>query len=176
MNTRITEPWLVATHGDCWLNNIMFRYDEDTGKPVEVVFIDLQYTRENDPCSDLASFIYTSTSVTTRQAYLDELLQLYILTFIRICERFKVVPLPGFQLSELKRRFHRAKPFGMFMAVIKFPFLLLDKEKSQDTLSLNYDAVGFSSKCDARSSIGNDTVFQQRAVDLVRELWQEGVI
>ncbi|CAG7786104.1 unnamed protein product, partial [Allacma fusca] len=36
------EPWAVLVHGDAWSNNMMFRYDPSTEKPVQVMFVDLQ--------------------------------------------------------------------------------------------------------------------------------------
>ena len=35
----------VICHGDLWWSNVLFKYDPDTGSPVEVKFIDFQSSR-----------------------------------------------------------------------------------------------------------------------------------
>ncbi|KAG0728017.1 hypothetical protein GWK47_003882 [Chionoecetes opilio] len=49
----------VLTHGDCWSNNVLFRYDAE-GAPVEVMLVDLQGMRMASAGADLSYFLYSS--------------------------------------------------------------------------------------------------------------------
>ncbi|CAG7831095.1 unnamed protein product, partial [Allacma fusca] len=110
-------PWRTILHGDCWSNNMMFRYDEKTGRPVQVIFIDLQMSRESDPMNDVCYTIFTSAQPDVRRKHLQSMLHVYYDTFTGICEKFGVEPLPGWSWKELNRRFHRAQIIGGFMAL-----------------------------------------------------------
>ena len=52
------EPWEVLLHGDAYINNMIFRYDQVTGKQVEVVLIDLQMCHEGDPFKNVNYALY----------------------------------------------------------------------------------------------------------------------
>ena len=111
------EPWEVLLHGDAWSNNMIFRYDEVTKKPVEIILIDLQLCREGDPFSDVNYTLFVSTNEDLRRKHLTSMLHLYYDTFTEICNNFSVPTLPGWSWEEFNRRFHRAQMFGAYMAV-----------------------------------------------------------
>ena len=48
--------------GDCWMNNMLFRYDETTGAPIEVCLLDFQYYFWGSLVFDVIYFMYTSLS------------------------------------------------------------------------------------------------------------------
>uniref|UniRef100_A0A1I8Q0R0 CHK kinase-like domain-containing protein n=1 Tax=Stomoxys calcitrans TaxID=35570 RepID=A0A1I8Q0R0_STOCA len=50
----------ALNHGDCWSNNILFKYSDD-GKVEDLLFIDFQNTNYGSPAQDLFYFIITST-------------------------------------------------------------------------------------------------------------------
>lgn len=76
------DDWSVMCHGDLWVNNLMFRYDEQQRRPaqevVDVKLIDLQTTRCASLAIDILHFIYTSTERAMRvDETLDALLRHY---------------------------------------------------------------------------------------------------
>ena len=111
---------------------MVFRYDQATGKPVEVIFIDLQVSREGDPFTDINYALYVSTSKDLRRKHLTSMLHLYYDTFERICAHFSVPTLPGWSWAEFNRRFHRAQMFGMCMAVSVLPVTLMNPDEVVD--------------------------------------------
>ncbi|XP_069690916.1 uncharacterized protein [Periplaneta americana] len=60
--TRNDEELNVLCHGDLWLNNMMFRYSDDTGEVEEVRFVDFQVTYWTSPAVDVHNFIHSSAS------------------------------------------------------------------------------------------------------------------
>jgi hypothetical protein len=110
-------PWSVLLHGDCWSNNMMFRYDEKTGRPVEVVFIDLQFCQVSDPMFDICYTLFASAQPDLRRKHLQSMLHVYFDTFTATCQKLRVPPLPGWGWEEFNRRFRRATIAGGYMAL-----------------------------------------------------------
>ena len=126
------ESWDVLLHGDCWSNNLMFRYDTITGKPAQVIFIDLQLCHEGDPFKDLNYSLYANTTQELRQKHLTSLLHLYYDKFEEICHRLNAPLPPGWSWEELNRRFHRAQIFGVYMGAAGLPLMLQNPDEVKD--------------------------------------------
>ncbi|OXA51218.1 uncharacterized protein LOC110853464 [Folsomia candida] len=124
------EPWRIICHGDCWSNNMLFRYDPATGKPLEIVLVDLQMPRETCVVNDLEYVFHVCTTLALRRAHLDDLLQLYHDTFNGVCAKLRTPTLPGFCMDSLRYRFHRGKFFGYYMAMMGIPLMMNDAEVS----------------------------------------------
>jgi hypothetical protein len=150
------EPWVVLLHGDAWSNNMMFRYDEKTNKPVEVLLIDLQMCRQGDPFCDINYTLFASGAPGLREKHLTSFLHVYYDTFSAICEKLHVPTLPGWSWEEFNRRMHRAKIFGGNMAVMGLPLML----KNLDELSnLDHAAAAVEGKDNKASALENASEF-----------------
>lgn len=69
--------WMVICHGDLWINNLMFRYNNDN-EVDSVKFVDLQTLRYTSPVIDILHFLYTSTELPVREQYMEQLLDDYV--------------------------------------------------------------------------------------------------
>nr|XP_022903199.1 uncharacterized protein LOC111415673 [Onthophagus taurus] len=80
--SRNMDEYGVIGHGDCWCNNMMYKYGDPKNnlKPTEIRFIDYQIIRYGSPVTDFSHFFYTSSSKSEldnieyyRNIYYDEL-------------------------------------------------------------------------------------------------------
>lgn len=157
---------------------MLFRYDPETNKPIEVVLVDLQIPKETCVVKDLQYVIYSCTDLELRRSHLDELLQLYHDTFNSVCDLMKTPTLPGFSMESLRFRFHRAKLFGLYIATVLFPIMLKGEEEEVLDLEEMEPGVDFNEAFTNLSSKGfeGNQVFKERLLGLVQGMMEDGVI
>lgn len=109
-----TDKWNVMCHGDLWINNLMFKYDNtnDDHQVIGVKLIDLQTVRYASPIIDILHFFYSSTRSSLRENYLDQLLADYLRAF----------------LNELWRHLHDCYPDALHSIEKEFTFDYIKKE------------------------------------------------
>jgi aminoglycoside phosphotransferase (APT) family kinase protein len=66
----------VLNHGDDWLNNIMFKVDEN-GQSTAAKLIDFQIAYWGNPCGDLYYFLITSVADEVKVEHFDEFIAHY---------------------------------------------------------------------------------------------------
>lgn len=66
----------VLNHGDCWSNNIMFKYGESKNI-IETVFIDFQYCKYGTPAQDLYYFLLSSAEHDLKVDKFDFFIKVY---------------------------------------------------------------------------------------------------
>ncbi|XP_017481491.1 PREDICTED: uncharacterized protein LOC108370631 [Rhagoletis zephyria] len=71
----------VLAHGDLWTNNVMVKYNKNTGEPLDVIIIDFQYATWGSPALDLDYFLNTSLEERLHLNQQDELIRCYYETF-----------------------------------------------------------------------------------------------
>lgn len=71
------EEFMVLNHGDAWLNNIMFQYDDETGNILETYFVDYQLPCYSTPAQDLLYFIMTSCQYEIKLKEFDYMIAFY---------------------------------------------------------------------------------------------------
>ncbi|XP_046834812.1 uncharacterized protein LOC124431225 [Vespa crabro] len=69
-------PLTVFCHGDCWINNILFR-DQQDSETEDIYLVDFQLSRVGSLALDLANLLYCCTSGEVRKTYMTQLLQHY---------------------------------------------------------------------------------------------------
>ncbi|XP_021957427.2 uncharacterized protein LOC110853466 isoform X2 [Folsomia candida] len=170
------EPWRIICHGDCWSNNMLFKYDQATGKPLEVVLVDLQMPQESCVINDLQYVIFACTRLKLRQLHLDELLQLYHDTFNGVCALTKTPTLPGFCMDSLRFRFHRSKFLGYFMAIMVLPIMLKEEENAVNLEELPEGEDFTEIFANLSTDMGGNTIFKERLIEVTKGMIDEGIL
>lgn len=104
----------VLNHADCWVNNIMFHYSQETGKVDDIRFVDFQLARFSSPVLDLQYFLCTSTSDEVRFRQRDHLLSEYHAEFRDTLEVLDLDP-DQYTLEQLKEEFEETEGFGLLV-------------------------------------------------------------
>ncbi|XP_076066578.1 uncharacterized protein LOC143039970 [Oratosquilla oratoria] len=118
---ELKPPFVVYNAGDCWTNNILFRYGDD-GSPVEALLLDLQLARICSPAADLNFFFYSSLDGDMRQENLGEFLSTYYSTFQKVLQAASQ-DMP-FSFDEFEKEYHDFKVFGFFVGFFLLPAAL----------------------------------------------------
>lgn len=103
----------VVLHGDCWMNNIMFKEDPVTKKVLDAKFIDLQIVRYGSPVLDLLYCLYTCTGHDFRQSHERDILEAYVSAFNTEANETPDL----MQFDKLMAEYERARYFGVAMAM-----------------------------------------------------------
>ncbi|XP_069690919.1 uncharacterized protein [Periplaneta americana] len=138
--TRDDSGFNVLTHGDLWLNNLMFRYSDDTGEVEDVRFVDFQLTHWTSPAVDLQYFLNSSASPEILEKS-DLLIQEYYST---LCDTLTLLGHENLQpkLSELKEEFEKKAKLGVITAIVIRSVAFPDRSKICDILKvLAYEEV-----------------------------------
>ncbi|XP_058791784.1 uncharacterized protein LOC131664585 [Phymastichus coffea] len=135
--TTPSEPWALISHGDFWMNNILFHKDED-GNIDDVKFVDFQMYRYTSPLTDLVYFLNGSLDLITQTDHFRELIDLYYNNFIETLDRMSCDTLPFARESferELKKQAIDYLPLCVLAAkMIVFEVDGIDNNKSGSEL------------------------------------------
>ncbi|XP_062555327.1 uncharacterized protein LOC134220323 [Armigeres subalbatus] len=124
------EPFAVLNHGDCWVNNLMYRYQD--GAPREVVLLDWQLVRYGSPVLDLLYFLFCCTDESLRERHFDELVRIYYTALKDLVEILGSDIMDVFPLTALLRQLKSFGKFAVIMAALDIPVLCTDPANIQN--------------------------------------------
>ncbi|KAK9872367.1 hypothetical protein WA026_017825 [Henosepilachna vigintioctopunctata] len=106
------ESYLVIRHGDCWNNNFLFHYDDDTSHPDKVAIIDWQAACVAPAMLDIVQFLYFCCS-RNELDNLDELLYFYHDCLSKKVKELGSDPEKCFPRDICLSNFEKYAPFGI---------------------------------------------------------------
>lgn len=120
----------VLNHGDFWVNNILFQYDQDD-KPIDCVFVDMQMNMYTSPGRDLNYFFNTSLPMDILVNQREHLIEVYYDSFKGTLESHHFEgEVPGYE--KVRQEVAAREDFGLFALYAVFPTVVMDKSQSKD--------------------------------------------
>ncbi|XP_050697041.1 uncharacterized protein LOC126985758 isoform X2 [Eriocheir sinensis] len=169
------EPKVVC-HGDCWTNNLLFRYDE-AGNPDSVMLLDLQLVRFGAPTPELNYLIFTSLRGEVRKPNLEALLNRYHNTLTGI---MKIAgheePLTR---EELQKDFKKKNLFGIIFGMMSAPIVVMEVEGDVDSSDASADYIEeqmLNMRDKAMEVLDTNPLLKPRFLTMFDEMMESGLI
>ncbi|XP_076241252.1 uncharacterized protein LOC143183563 isoform X2 [Calliopsis andreniformis] len=140
---RNDDEFNVINHGDCWVNNMLFRYDENS-KPVQQIFVDFQLCIYTSPAIDLHYFLSTSPSDHVSEHYMDVLLDEYLQQLSDMMKQLGCkTPTPT--MSQLQMYMKQRMLYAFISSLGVLPLILTDQSEVKDLDEIMSDKDGYNS-------------------------------
>lgn len=97
----------VLNHGDLWINNFLFKYEE--GKPVDVIFVDYQMSYFTSPGLDINYFLCTSPTNEVREKKVDALIETY---YNHFSKTLKNLSKQQYTIEDIKKEIRSREFYG----------------------------------------------------------------
>lgn len=171
--------WKVISHGDMWINNLMFHYHN--GKVKHVKFVDLQTIRYGNLACDILMLLYSSTEGDLRHKHMDRLLQIYreslISNLSEYLEKNYQTELTSlkreFSVENIKNEIGVRSLYGLGTSLWVMPAITFK------SLSTKMDSF-VGSLCDEatqdREKFKQPVEFHTRVRDVVKEFYERGYL
>ncbi|CAG9764214.1 unnamed protein product [Ceutorhynchus assimilis] len=166
---RMSEK-AVITHGDCWCNNILFKY-EKSNAPSKVCFIDWQLSKLGSPAMDLTYFLSTSGSKET-YPNINKYLKIYHETLSQNLQELGCNPEEIFSFDDVLDEWKNTAWYGVFIGMMMLKIMLTESEEVPDYENFNPDDMNsFNYEAIKRSAD-----FKQRLCDLIEFMADYGYL
>lgn len=138
------EAFNVLCHGDPWINNFLFSYNDDK-EPNEILFIDFQLCAWGSPAYDLYYVFASSVKPQIKKNEFDHLIRIYhqelVSNLTKLNYSKKIPTLRDLQIDLMRRGFIA----GVF-AFYNMPIALMkkrDDSKTENLMESNEEAINF---------------------------------
>lgn len=130
-SSRLSDTkWKVLNHGDLWVNNILFHYN-DNRQVNDLRFVDFQLTYWNSPGIDLNYFFHTSLEFQVLCNKKGFLLEVYHHSLCETLEQIGEIEKPT--LKEIYTEFNDYLLYGFYATYTILPIITMDKSMSADS-------------------------------------------
>lgn len=121
----------VLNHGDCWVNNMMFKYDANK-LPIDIVFIDYQLSFYSSPGIDFNYFFGTSPTNEVRENSRDALFDLYYNSFSGVLSKLGSPRVTDLNLEVVRKEIRTRELYGFLASIGLLPVIMKATDKAQE--------------------------------------------
>ncbi|XP_076180044.1 uncharacterized protein LOC143153098 isoform X2 [Ptiloglossa arizonensis] len=124
------DEFNVINHGDSWVNNMLFRYD-DRARPIEHIFVDFQLCIYTSPAIDLHYFLSTSPSEEVYENCMDAMLHEYLITMTSTMKQLRCKTPPP-TMDQIKKTMRERAVYAFISSATVLPLVLVDKSQVRE--------------------------------------------
>ncbi|XP_066990856.1 uncharacterized protein [Macrobrachium rosenbergii] len=168
-----SEKYSSICHGDCWNNNILFKYD-DEGHPVDLMLVDLQICREVSLACDLNYFLYTSVTGDVRRPNIDHFMSVYHSAYKEVLEGGGL-PM-YFNQKELLEEFRDKNKTGLAFALSLIPALLMEPDDVPEFTDRDLEELMQELRMITLSKLNTHPLCKPRYLSIFDEFMETGLI
>lgn len=169
------KDFAVFVHGDCWNNNMLFKYDNEINqtKPNEICLLDWQISHYGSPINDLAYFFFVCSPKEILYDY-KTYLKIYYDSLSCILKEFGCNPEAFITYEQFDDQWSKYCKIGLYMAMNILKLMLSDNDEAftideiSDSGKDIVDVFSFNSK--------NDHIYRSRIADIVLFLYEHGFL
>lgn len=121
------DEFCVINHGDCWINNFMFK-DDERGEPLDVLLVDYQMSGYTSPAVDLLYFLNICPETDIKYDKDDYFLATYLDTLTSVMKSLDCVTSPP-TMEDLKRSMYKRRSYAVFSGLMLFPRMMAKDEE-----------------------------------------------
>ena len=129
-SNSLPSSYKVLNHGDLWVNNFMFKYEEE--KPVDVIFVDFQMSFYSSPGIDINYFICTSPKTAIRLKNRTKILEHYHKSFASTLKQLNYNQ-RTITFDDALKEISTREFYGFTSAIGILPLLMMNKEASKNS-------------------------------------------
>ncbi|XP_035792721.1 uncharacterized protein LOC118466930 isoform X2 [Anopheles albimanus] len=124
--------YCTMLHNDLWVNNMMIKYDKQTGRPSSLKFVDFQLIQMDSLVRDVIFFLTTSVNDPELESQLDDYFEYYFQQLATYMDRLQF-PTPGdFTIESFREEIDRVAPYELYHIVSMLRVVLARKESIPD--------------------------------------------
>ncbi|CAH2016409.1 unnamed protein product [Acanthoscelides obtectus] len=168
LKTMADEKYhLVLAHGDCWCNNILYKYKDVTMTPVDAMLVDFQIAKPGSPIRDVAYFLFVNSSKEDLQIYKDYL-KIYYEELSSYLQQLSCEIKYCFSQDTFEDHWKAIAKYGLYISMLILKLTGLGKENAvskdfYEQFQMSLDSLEFK-------------VVRQRIIDLLRFAKQECIV
>ncbi|XP_026472445.1 uncharacterized protein LOC113376659 [Ctenocephalides felis] len=130
VKASLAEPYAVVCHGDCWTNNMMFKYEN--GKPSSLILLDWQITRYSSPVTDITYMLFCCTDKYLRDQHYENLMRIYHKSLCSHLEALGSDSNKLFTYEALQEQLKTFSKYSLGMAIYDLPNMIANAEDIKD--------------------------------------------
>ncbi|KAJ6638157.1 hypothetical protein Bhyg_10890 [Pseudolycoriella hygida] len=176
LNGSLSEPYAVVCHGDCWNNNLLFKYDSN-GKPNGIRFLDWQIARYASPACDISHYLFCCTTKKLRDQHYESLLKIYYKSFSDLLNRLGSDAEKLFSFEALLNEMKKNGRYGILIAMVLLPLITSVADDIPDLDEVS-EKIRRGDKLDAKLFIFEKTedVYNTKMRDIILDMDRLGYI
>lgn len=164
LTQKFDDGFKVLNHGDLWCNNMLFKYESNSEKVEDVVFVDYQISYYSSPGVDLNYAISNCPNFETR-ARSNELINIYHQALSGTLTSIGYSRIPS--LADVQHEIKRMEFFALVSVVSILPITMMEKT---DTMEVNFENMIDEKQAEkARNIQYNGKQYQAIAKSLLKQ-------